>query len=165
MYRMLRVFCATAWELEAERHGFCEALGQVNQEQAMARGTLFVPVALKNVPDKRRLQAAVDENIRACSYYILAIEEGWGPSERNFERDYRLAIACRNDKDAPMRETAILVRDRPDGSPSPFGPVLDAAGFSSIRFATTEDFRGSVLRLLTEWLAAAAEPHQTGAGT
>jgi hypothetical protein len=151
---MYRVFCANAWELEAERDAFLELVGQINEAQGMPRGILLVPVTLVNVDDKRRFQRAVDENIRASSYYLLVVEEDWGPRARNFERDYRLAVACAADENLPMRGAAILVRDQPDGAASPFGAVLATAGFPSTRFSTLEEFRSTVSGLLSEWLAA-----------
>jgi hypothetical protein len=151
MYRMLRVFCATAWELEGERLAFYDVVGQFNEE-AMKLGILYVPVSLTNAPDKRPLQYTVNQNIRDCRHYILATDEDWGPRERNFERDYRLAIECAADATLPMKGAEILVRTQPDGSPSPFGSVLSAAGFPCRNFSTTSDFVETVKQLLSAWL-------------
>jgi hypothetical protein len=165
MYRMHRVFCATAWELEDERTAFYDVIGRFNETEAMGRGILYVPVSLPTVADKRPLQSAVNENIRACRYYILATADDWGPRERNFEPDYHLALACRVDKSLPMRETAILLKDRPDCTPSPFGPALDAAGFPSIAFRNTAAFSEAVGGLLAQWLVRdAAETPAAGTG-
>ena len=49
MYRIHRVFCATAWELEGERRAFYDLLGEFNEAEAMRRGVLYVPVSLTNV--------------------------------------------------------------------------------------------------------------------
>ncbi len=150
MYQMHRVFCATSWELEAERRVFHEAVGEVNQGEAMTRGVLYLPVTLVNVRDKRPLQYAVDENIRDCHYFVLALAEGWGPSERHFEGDYRLALACRADAGLPMRDTAFLWRKAEDGRAIPGGLPPPTAEFS-----TPEEFKTHVGTLLRAWLAPA----------
>jgi hypothetical protein len=152
MYRMHRVFCATAWELEAERSAFYDVIGQFNEMEAMRCGMLYVPVSLTNVHDKRPLQYVVDQNIRDCRHYILAIDEDWGPKERNFERDYRLAAECVADSSLPMHGTAILLRARPDGMPSPFAANLAGAGLAVAEFADTRQFSDAVRSLLTEWM-------------
>src|SRR5450759_4106633 len=110
MYQMHRVFCATSWELERERQAFEDVLGEFNEAEAMKRGVLYVPVSLVNIRDKRPLQYTVDENIHACRHYILALCDNWGPPERNFERDYQLALECRADPSQPMREIAFLLK-------------------------------------------------------
>jgi hypothetical protein len=152
MYRMHRVFCATAWELEGERRAFCDVLGQFNETEAMASKALYIPVSLTNIHDKRAYQYTVEENIRACRHYILAVSEDWGPRERNFERDYRLALECAADPSLPLLHTAILVRNQPDGSVSPFIATLAAAGFSSAPFSGPADFQQAIRGLLAAWL-------------
>ena len=154
MYRMHRIFCATAWEAEGERRAFYDALGQVNELHAMPAGTLYVPVSLLNIHDKRPHQYTVEENIRECMYYVLVPADGWGPPERSFERDYRLALACAADPALPMRETAILLRNQPDGAPSPFASTLDAMSYAYTGFTTIGDFQAAITDLLQTWLAA-----------
>ena len=163
MYRFHQIFCATAWELEGERRAFYDLVGEVNEADSMPRGALYVPVSLTNVQDKRPLQYTVDENIRACSYYLLAIAGDWGSKERNFERDYRLALSCRADPSLPMRETAILLQARPDGAPDPFAAELAAAGFPSIPFRDTTEFNEIVRALLKQWIAAEEATSNSGA--
>jgi hypothetical protein len=163
MYKMLRVFCATSWELEEERQAFYDLVGEVNEREAMKLGVLYVPVALGNAADKRPLQYTVNENIRAVRHYILTIDEDWGPKERNFERDYRLAVACAADPALPLCQTAILLRRQPDGTPAPFGATLEAAGIGRIDYATVDDFKQTVRRLLCEWLPADAGQRSSAA--
>ena len=159
MFRMHRVFCASAWELEGERRAFYDILGKFNETDAMPVQVLYVPVSLTNIHDKRAYQYVVEENIRDCRHYILAVSEDWGPRERNFERDYRLALECRANDALPMSEIAILVRNQPDGTPSPFIETLGAAGFSGIGFSGVNDFQQAVRGLFAAWLPGdAAEP-------
>src|SRR3954451_14123911 len=149
MYQMHRVFCATSWELEADRRAFHDVIGDVNQTDAMGRGILLVPVTLVNIRDKRPLQYAVDENIRDCACYLLALTGGWGPAERHFERDYRLALACRADPALPMRETAFLRQRTDNDSAIPAGLPAPSGEFS-----TTGEFKTQVRALLCRWVAA-----------
>jgi hypothetical protein len=157
---MLRVFCATAWELEGERRAFYDVIGQFNEIEAMQHGILYVPVSLTNTPDKRPYQYTLEENIRACRHYILAVSDDWGPKERNFERDYRLALECRDDAALPMSHVTILLRNQPDGKPSPFAATLASASFTSTAFSGVGDFQEMLRGLLVAWLPADIEEGQ-----
>ena len=145
---MHRVFCATPWEMEAERGCFYDVIGQFNETQAIPSGVLYVPVSLVNIRDKRPLQYAVEENIRDSRHFIVLLSEDWGPIERNFEEDYLLARECAADPALPMNEIAVLRKigrsKRPlaDGMPEPDGA-----------FSTMEEFRQCVDGLLSQWLA------------
>ena len=154
MYRMQRIFCATAWELEEERMAFYDLLGKFNESSAMPSGVLYVPVSLIHIHDKRPYQYTVNENIRASSYYLLVPGDDWGPPARAFERDYRLALECAADPSLPMRHVSILLRTQPDGSPSPMAAVLNAAQIEYTSFRTAADFEAKVLTTLTACLAA-----------
>jgi hypothetical protein len=145
---MHRVFCATPWEMEAERSCFYDVIGQFNEAQAAAKGVLYVPVSLVNVRDKRPLQYAVEENIRECRHFILLLSEDWGPIERNFENDYLLARECAADPALPMSEVAVLRRIGRSGR-----PLLDGMPAPDSSFATMEEFRQCVNDLLSLWLA------------
>jgi hypothetical protein len=148
MFQTHRVFCATSWELEAERSAFHDVVGDINETEAMARGVLLVPVSLVNIYDKRPLQYVINENIRDCRCFLLALSEGWGPPERHFERDYRLALACREDSTLPMRETAFLWQKPTDGSAVPPGLPAPTA-----EFATSDEFKTHTQTILRGWLA------------
>lgn len=149
MYQLHRVFCATPWELEAERQAFYDILGVFNESEAMRHGVLFVPVALTNLRDKRLYQFDVDENIRACRHYILLLSEGWGPPERNFENDYHLALQCMADPALPMHSVAVLHKRQLSGKPlDPGTPEPQAS------FATTAEFAECVNKMLPVWLAS-----------
>jgi len=157
MFQMHRIFCATPWELEAERNRFHELIGNFNETAAMQRGVLYVPVTLVNIRDKRPLQYAVDENIRDCRHYILLLSEDWGPVERNFHNDYHMALQCAADPALPMHSVAVLSKKQLSGSPLAGGlPEPDAA------FSTLAEFDGCVNNLLAAWLESVAS---TGAAT
>jgi hypothetical protein len=149
MFEMHRAFCATPWELEAERILFYDRVGQFNETAGMPKGILFVPVSLAYIMDKRPLQHAVDDNIRECRHYILVLEEDWGPKERNFRRDYALALECLADPALPMRDVAVLLKKPPAGiSPAEDFPEPRAA------FSTREEFAECIDNLFSAWLQA-----------
>src|SRR3569623_1248148 len=149
MYKMLRVFCATAGELEGERRAFQDAFGEFNETEAMKHGLLYVPVSLINIRDKRPYQYMVEENIGVCRAYILALADGsWGPPERNFERALMLAAQQSASADFPMRDVALLYRE-PSSPPKPLPAEVEFSPFS-----TTEDFVRQFRALMSTWLAA-----------
>lgn len=160
MHRLHRIFCATAWEMEGERRAFYDLLGQFNETHGIPAGTLFVPVSLVNIHDKRPYQYTVEENIRASRYYLLLPGDDWGPPERSFDRDYKLAMAYAADPALPMQRAMILLRNQLDGAPSPFAATLDAAGLAYSAFTSMEDFQAVMQRILVECLAecVAADP-------
>lgn len=148
MFQMHRVFCATPWEMEAERNCFYDVIGDFNETHAMAKGVLYVPVSLLNIRDKRPMQYLVDENIRDSRHFILLLSEDWGPVERNFENDYLLARECAADPALPMHEIGLLRRIERSGHPLANGiPEPDAA------FSTIGEFKECVRNLLARWLS------------
>jgi hypothetical protein len=151
MYRMHRIFFATPWELELERLRFHNVLGAFNETSAMPRGILFIPVTLLNVRDKRPVQYEVDDNIRHCRHYILALSEDWGPVERNFKNDYHLALQCAADPALPTQSVAILAKRQASGDP------LDASIPSpAATFSTPAEFDVCVNQLLSSYLESLA---------
>ena len=92
----------------------------------------------------------MEENIRTSRHYLLAVSGDWGPPERNFRRDYEIACACRADPALPMRDVAVLIR-KSGGPHDPSLPVADA------QFASMDDFRDTVRRLLSSWLSVLVE--------
>jgi hypothetical protein len=158
MPRLERVFCATSWELEGERRAFYDTVGGVNEHHGIPAGVLFVAVTLTSVRDKRPLQYVIEENIQDSTYYILALDGDWGPTERNFERDYYLALEYRADPARPMRHVELLLRSKPDGTPPEFSAELFARGIAHRVFRDTAGFQDLVRGLLLDWL-----PRQTDA--
>ncbi len=150
---MNRVFCATSWELEGERRAFYDVVSEFNQATGLARELLYVPVSLTNVRDKRPLQYTIEENVRESFAYVLVLTDGWGPAERNFERDFRLALECQRDPALPMRHVALLWQRPPDHPP--FLADVEQRGVSPVPFDDTAGFRREALRLLSEWVESA----------
>jgi hypothetical protein len=147
MFQMHRIFCATPWEMEAERFRYYDVIGKFNELMAMPKGVLFVPVTLTAVRDKRPIQYAVDENIRDCRFYILLLADDWGPAERDFRGDYRLALECAADPSLAMQSAAVLHKRQPGGL-----PLADGLPEPGATFSTPAEFDECVTSLLAEWL-------------
>ena len=146
---MHRIFCATAWEHEAERRRFQDLIGDFNESRAMGKGVLFVPISLVNVTDKRPYQYLVEENIRDCRHYLLILFDDWGPPQRNFKNDYHLALQAGQDPALPMHSIAVLAKKSPSGEARADGlPAPDAW------FSTPQEFDDCLMSLLSSWLDA-----------
>jgi hypothetical protein len=156
MFQMHRIFCATPWELEAERDRFHDLIGNFNEAAAMQKGVLFVPVTLVNIRDKRPMQYAVDENIRDCRHYILLLTEDWGPVERNFRNDYHLALQCIADPALPMHSVAVLAKKQLAGVPLAEGLSEPHLPEPHAIFSTLTEFDDCVNKLLPAWLESIA---------
>jgi ribosomal protein S18 acetylase RimI-like enzyme len=149
-YRFLNVFCATPGDLEDERDAFYRAVTQVNESVGIKLSLLFAPLSIvPTISDKTRFQKAVDENIRMCSYYILALNDTWGPPHLNFEEDYRLALACLDDASLPMKEVVVLLKNAAAGR-----ALLGDNRARCIDYQDIAEFESIMRELLTEWAGA-----------
>src|SRR5258708_5538930 len=146
-HRFLNIFCAAPGDLEAERAAFYRAVAQVNENAGIGLHLLFAPLSIvPAITDKSRFQAAVDDNIRLCSYYILALNDTWGPPLKNFEQDYRLAVECRDDASLPMKEVAVLLKN-----PAAGRALLGEDRARCIEYADPIGFRSIVRELRRGW--------------
>lgn len=132
--------------MEAERGRFHDLIGNFNETFAMPKGILYVPVTLINIRDKRPMQYVIDENIRDCRHYVLLLSEDWGPVERNFRNDYRLALQCVADPALPMHSVAVLSKKQLSGV-----PLADGMPEPQATFSTLAEFDTCVNRLLADW--------------
>lgn len=139
---------------------FYKVMAKFNEAEAMPRGILLVSLALPaSTADKRPYQAAMAENIRSCGYYIQLLEETWGPPERNFERDYALALRCLEDPEMPMQEVAVmfkkpLVPHQMDPRIEELKQKLERDGSRPLlEFDTIPEFERQLYELLSTWLA------------
>ena len=123
MFQMHRIFCATPWELEAERGRFHDSIGQFNETVAQREGILYIPVTLVNIRDKRPFQYVIDENIRESRHCIFLFSDGWGPPERNFRNDYYQALQAIDDPASALQSVTVLAKTMPSGQP----PVQDSS--------------------------------------
>jgi len=101
-YRLIRVFCAAPGNLEKEKQLFQDAAAECNAAEGMAAGCLFVPLS---VSLKLKGQDVVDANIRLSDYFLLVLDDTWGPPGKSFEHDYLLAEACRAGAELPTQDT------------------------------------------------------------
>jgi hypothetical protein len=153
---MHRVFCATPFECESEREAFYKAIADFNEAEAMPRGVLFVALSLvPRMVDKRPYQAAVDENIGSCRYYILLLTDGWGPDQRNLHRDFALARRCEDDPARPMRQVVLMRRATAADGGDDFGRQLAAEGLAPESFSSPAELEQRFRSLFTEWLGTA----------
>jgi len=158
-YVMHRVFCAAPGDLGEEVQAFYKVMSELNAEEAMPRGILFVSVALPPLAtDKRPYQAAISENVRACRYYVQVLEDTWGPPQLNFEREYALATRCTGDPAQPMQEVAVFFK-------KPLLPHQVEAGLTAFKqqlesenhqphydFSTLDEFKAKLRAQLSTWL-------------
>jgi len=156
-YAMHRIFCATPGDLEMEREAFYKVMADFNANHAMPRGILFVSLSIvPGVADMRPYAAVVAENIRSCRYYIQVIEDGWGPPHRNFEREYAVAMQCKNDPAMPMQDVAVLFKKpllphHMDPSIVEWKQKLNAPDFENVG-----EYSSRVTALLAAWLETLA---------
>jgi len=158
---MHRIFCATPGDVEEERMAFYKVMGKFNEAEAMPRGILLIALALPGATaDKRPYQAAMAENVRSCRYYIQLLEETWGPPERNFERDYALALRSLEDPAMPMQDVAVmfkkpLVPHQMDPRIEELKQKLQNEGSRPLlEFDTIPEFERQLYGLLNTWLAS-----------
>jgi len=153
--RLFNVFLGAPEGLELERRAFHEAVGESNQAEGLPRGTLFVPLFTSR---KIHEQEAIDSNIQTSTYYLLALDDNWGPPGRSFEHDLHFALACREDPTLPMREVVVLVKKQ--AGDRPLDPGLSAfrnraPGPSDprrIEFDSPQQFKTIVNELFRGWL-------------
>lgn len=146
-YLMHRVFYAATDHLEAECEAFYQVLGDFNEKEAMPHGILFVPVSLlPTMTDKRPFQAAIDDNIRSCRYYVLVLDSNWGSPQRSFTHDCELAIQCAANPALPMQEVVLLLKKSPAGIPG------DLPDIEALKFSTLEEYKQHWRLMLDKWL-------------
>jgi hypothetical protein len=161
-YRMHRVFCATPGDsesdLEPERQAFYDVIGEVNETEAMPEEILFVPVSvLPNLADLTVFRKPVDDNVRACAFYVQVLHHTWGPAARNFEHQYQLAKQCCADPQLPMKGVSLFFKV-PNGRPvEPDVADLKESSAAAqdprfIDFEDLDDFRTRLRSQLSAWL-------------
>lgn len=158
-YTQFRIFCAPAGSLDQERDAFYQVVSQVNEDLAMPRNVLLVSVALpQHCADKRGFQGAIEDNIRACTFYIQVVEDTWGPPQLNWEREYALANRYVRDPEMPMKDVLLLFKTPllPHRVESEIQALRIAQGEHLNEFETLEEFNRILRARLTEWLQMVA---------
>lgn len=158
------VFLGAPGSLSAETTAFHEAVGECNQEEAMARGVLYLPLFTSR---KAHDQGTIDSNIRMCRYYLLAVDDTIGLHGNTYDHDWWLARKCCEDPNQPMQEAVALLKKLPEGRPlDPFaekfrGSLKAEGGPRCFEFADEVEFKAIVRRLLSEWLTTIAPEAQS----
>jgi hypothetical protein len=166
-YRLIRVFCAAPGNLEKEKQLFQDAAAECNAAEGMAAGCLFVPLS---VSLKLKGQDVVDANIRLSDYFLLVLDDTWGPPGKSFEHDYLLAEACRAGAELPMREVIVFLKDTPadrvEADLERFRrAIAESAAPRHHVFRDAAEFGLQVRALLSEWLESEVHPaRQAGSG-
>ena len=151
MFQMHRIFCATPWELEAERGRFHDSIGQFNETAAQREGILYIPVTLVNIRDKRPFQYVINENIRDSRHCIFLLSDGWGPPERNFRNDYYHAVQAIDDSASALQSVTVLAKKMPSGQPVALDSSKDLP-LADDTFSTLDSFDNCLNGLLSTWL-------------
>jgi hypothetical protein len=151
-YQIQRVFFASPIEMQAELHAFHQVAGRINESLAMPAGVLLAPACLTaQMADKRFFQPVIDSNIREASLCVFVLQDSWGPPERNFESDYRLAQACIADPASPLRSIAVLF-DHPASARE-----AAVSGIDGQEFASLDEFRERSAGILTAFFESLRE--------
>ena len=157
--RFIRVFLGAPGGLSEEQAAFHEAVGASNEEEGLAIQTLFLPLTASR---KTYPQGVIDENVRSCTYFLLAVDDTLGIAGNTFEHDWWLARQCCADSKLPMRAAVALFKKQFEGRPpdpvvEKFRAALEAdAATQCFDFGYTAEFRAQVRELLARWLAAEA---------
>jgi hypothetical protein len=152
---MYRVFCATPSDsqadLEDERNAFYDVVGELNETEGMPEGILFVPVSvLQHLTSLIAFQQAVDENVRACMFFVQLLQHTWGPPTRNFEHQYQLATQC-------CKGVSVFFK-----APNGLHVEPSVADFREsqnpiVEFQSLDDFRTALRSQLADWLKLAKD--------
>ncbi len=157
-YAMHRVFCAAPDGLEEEGRAFQDVISELNEESAMPRGMLFVPVSI--VPRMKKLapfRTLIEQNIRNASYYVQILAGTFGAPERDFAPLLEIARASL----APPN-IAVLLKAVPPGTlidpeAARFRSELqENASLARSEFRDVSEFRARLRAVLGGWLARLA---------
>jgi hypothetical protein len=159
-YTMHRIFCAAPAELEPERQAFLEAVSALNEAEAMPRNLQLVPVSIMPyVTNKLAFQSAMDANVRACRYFVQLLQDTWGPPERSFEAEYKMAAQLSEDPASLMKGMALFFKAADGLEVDPgIRELKESAqsrnGSAAYEFASLEQYRQQLQSQLSAWLRA-----------
>src|SRR5271168_4411786 len=147
-----------AGNLAEYRQAFHDVAGEYNEAVGMARGAMLAPISFASVPPDKR--AAADSNIRMSRYFVLIAEDSWDAPPAGFRHDYKLALACREDPELPLREVVVMFRrpsqdDESDGRLASFRKSLDP-GIKQFDFSGVAEFKTQTAALFRAWAESSA---------
>jgi hypothetical protein len=111
-FDMQQVFLSAPGDLATERETCRGAIAEINEREAMPSKILLVTVGLINDGHIVDYRSAVADNVRASAYFIQIFHDDWGPKNL-FRKMFHLAIECRDDAAAPMRDVVVFLRAAP----------------------------------------------------
>ncbi len=144
--------------LEEERRAIAETVHAFNEQQAIPRDVLFLPLSWDSSVLPR--QKLLGEELRRVDYLLLVLSDRWPPgAEREFER----ALAYLRDARRPMTRIVAFFKQVPErqrGDPGELlREVLDfrehLAAEGEVRaesYASIPDLEDRLRRHLTHWL-------------
>lgn len=166
----LRVFVATPGGLEDERATFRGTLTDYNEDDAHARGLVFLPIGWElTKAGLGRPQEKINEDVRSCDYLVLVLGDRWGsppnlsgPYTSGTEEEYNVARECVADEEAPMKDILVLFKGVDPKQLSDPGPQLERVltfkrelerdkSLLFLTFDTTEEFVRHLRRQLQAW--------------
>jgi tetratricopeptide (TPR) repeat protein len=169
--RGVRVFFASPGGLDDERRRFREFLLQLNEDDAIERGTVFIPVRWEEtLQGVGRPQQKINDDLRTSDYFVLVLWDRWGspPDDdgeytSGTEEEYKLASALLADESAPMKDIIVLfkgVEDRQLSDPgTQLQQVLDfkksleeSKSLLYGTFDSLDEFERHLLKHLLAWL-------------
>jgi|SRR5882672_10303393 len=158
-YRLLRVFCSTPGDLEDERQAFHDVMGELNESDGMPKGVLLVPISIvPKMANKTFFQGVVDENVRACRFFVQVLHNNWGPPAKNFEREYNLAWQLKADPASLMEDVALFFKVADGVEVEPVILQLRSSAqqqdCSTHEFASLEEYKQQLRAQLSAWLRA-----------
>ena len=111
-FDMHQVFLSAPGDLGSERDICRNAIGDVNDAEAMPSKILLVTVGLTSDDQIVGFRSAVADNIRKSAYYVQVFEDDWGPKNL-FRKMFYLAVDCRDDAALPMQDVVVFLKAAP----------------------------------------------------
>jgi tetratricopeptide (TPR) repeat protein len=167
-----KVFIASPSGLESERQAFKDTLDRCNLRDGHDRGIHFTPIGWElTLSGQDRPQKLINDEIRKCDYFVLALHNRWGtpPGDSDgrytsgTEEELDVAKIAKQEKMYPMKELAIFfkaVNVQMMADPGPelhrvleFQKKLEKTKeFLYRRFDSTDIFAETLDRHLAQWI-------------
>jgi hypothetical protein len=171
-FDMHQVFLSAPGDLERERDTCRNAIGEVNDSQAMPAKILLVTVGLTSDGPIVDHRSAVAENIRNSAYFIQVFEDEWGPKNL-FRKMFYLAAECRDDPAFPMQEVVVFLKAAPresDPEILAFRKELEELPHMRVfHFDKPDSLKAQLLAVCSDWVrtilaAGNVQSHAAGPG-
>ena len=177
-----RIFIASPGGLEDEREDFREVLQAYNEQDAIERGVIFIPVGWEITPGGvGRPQKLINDDVRRCDYFLMLLWDRWGSPPQagaggeyssGSHEEYGVASECFGV--GTMREIVVLFKDVDPGKLNDPGKELtNVLDFrkkleqeKTLLFETFDDagaFREKLRRHLARWVRDHEEGGELGA--